>query len=147
MDDWNHMVNKQIEEAMEKGMFSDLPGKGKPIRWDDNPFADPEAEAAHALLKNAGYTLPWIAERQEIDADLDAARKALARSWRWCGMASGADGANHGEWQLALQRFRERVVEINQRIRLHNLKVPREGFQRLPVDAEREIETLTGVAS
>ena len=27
-------VNKQIEEAMERGEFANLPGKGKPLKFD-----------------------------------------------------------------------------------------------------------------
>lgn len=39
-------VNKQIEEAMERGEFSNLPGKGKPLKLDVNPFLTPQARMA-----------------------------------------------------------------------------------------------------
>ena len=31
-------VSKQIEAAMERGEFTNLPGKGKPLKLDTNPF-------------------------------------------------------------------------------------------------------------
>ena len=34
-------ANKQIEEAMERGEFADLPGKGKPLKLDTNPYLTP----------------------------------------------------------------------------------------------------------
>jgi DnaJ family protein C protein 28 len=143
VDDWQSAIEDQIKKLMDEGAFDDLPGKGKPIRWDDNPYADPDSQAAHHLLKNAGYTLPWIEERQQIDADLDAARRALIRSRRWVAAQDRALYPDaEDEWQRAVARFREAAVALNRRIRDYNLKVPSDAFQRLMINAEREIEII-----
>ncbi len=142
-ESWDYIVEDQINKAIEKGAFDNLPGKGKPIQWDDNPFADPDTRTAYHLLKKGGFTLPWIAERQDIEADIDAARRALIRSRRW---AMSQDAALYPdadeEWQRALARFRAAVEALNKRIHVYNLKVPGDIFQRLTLNVEREIEII-----
>ena len=59
-------VNKQIEEAMERGEFSDLPGKGEPLKLDTNPFLTPQARMANRLLKENGFTPRWVELEKEI---------------------------------------------------------------------------------
>ncbi len=143
MDDWQSAIEDQIKKLMDEGAFDDLPGKGKPIQWDDNPYADPDAQAAHQLLKNAGFTLPWIEERQQIEADLEAARRALIRSRRWVAAQDRVLYPDaEDEWWRAVARFRETVAALNRRIRDYNLKVPSDAFQRLTINAEREIEIV-----
>jgi DnaJ family protein C protein 28 len=144
MDDWDYLVDKQIQDAIDKGKFENLPGKGKPIEWDENPFADPDHRAAYHLLKKHGFTLPWIAERQEIEADLDAARRSLLRTWKWCGCDTEQmlPGQMY-EWERALGDFKRTIIGLNDRIKTLNLKVPSAEFQRLPIVLDREIEILT----
>ncbi len=66
-------IDDAIQKAMQAGQFDDLPGKGKPLNLDENPFADPEWELAQHVLKSSGYTLPWIETRQQIERELEAA--------------------------------------------------------------------------
>ncbi len=59
-------VNKQIEEAMERGEFSNLSGEGKPLKLDVNPFLTPQARMANRLLKENGFTPRWVELKKEI---------------------------------------------------------------------------------
>ncbi len=59
-------VNEQIEEAMKRGEFSNLPGKGKPLRLETNPFITPQVRMANRLLKNNGFAPQWIELEKEI---------------------------------------------------------------------------------
>lgn len=61
------VAEKKIQEAMENGEFNNLPGKGKPIKLDDDSHIPPECRVAYRILKNAGFTHPEIAERKEIE--------------------------------------------------------------------------------
>jgi len=45
-------------------------------------------------------------------------------------------------WQRALKEFRERVEELNQRIRLYNLKAPATAFHRKVIDIDSLISDL-----
>ena len=126
------------------GAFDDLPGKGKPLNLDDDSF-DKGTWAAHHLLRVNDYTLPWIGERRDIDADVEAARSALARTYRWAraGLARRPpDPHVEAEWQRAVRVFREQVAALNRRIRDYNLKAPDTAFHRPPLDVEREIKSL-----
>ncbi len=70
-------VDEQIRLAIENGEFDNLPGKGKPLNLEENPFEDPEWRTAYCFLRNSGFTLPWINMRKEIEKDIMAARVSL----------------------------------------------------------------------
>jgi hypothetical protein len=130
------MSDEAIRKAMEEGAFEGLAGKGKPLKLEDNPFEDPSWRMAHHLLQANDFTLPWIDARNEIEADLDAARQRLGRAWHAARRAPQA-------WQRAQQAFRQQVEALNRRIRDYNLAVPNEQLHRLPLNAEREIQVVT----
>jgi hypothetical protein len=46
-------VEEQIQEAMEKGEFDNLPGKGKPLNLEEDQHIAPELRMAYRMLKNA----------------------------------------------------------------------------------------------
>jgi DnaJ family protein C protein 28 len=140
-------IEDHLRRAIEEGKFDDLPGKGKPIRWDDNPFVEPDWQLAFRMLRGAGFALPWMETRKEIETQLEAARASLKRAWEWRranarqpALAAGQPPTFvEDEWQRALDAFREQIAEVNQRIFDYNLEVPLPRFQRPPVDAQAEI--------
>ncbi len=139
-------VEEHIRQAMEQGKFDNLPGKGKPLRMEENPHADPEWRLAYHVLKSGGFSLPWIDTLREIDADVEKARTSLARTWAWRQSLLSAGGAYPGaeaEWKRALGAFREQVTALNRRIRDYNLEAPSERFQRPLLDFERELRKLS----
>jgi DnaJ family protein C protein 28 len=139
-------IEDHLRKAFEEGKFDDLPGKGKPIRWDDNPFVESDWQMAFHMLREAGFALPWMETRKEIETQLEAARASLKRAWDWkaSATASGRSPAFvEDEWLRALRTFREQITEINQRIFNYNLEVPLPRFQRRPVDAEAEVRAAT----
>lgn len=67
MDPFAVIAERRILEAMERGEFDDLPGKGKPLRLeDDDPMVPEELRMAYRLLKNAGLLPPELEIRREI---------------------------------------------------------------------------------
>src|SRR6266850_2593039 len=92
------LVEKKIREAMEKGEFDNLPGKGEPIDLSENPFEDPAMRTVHRLLRNAGFAPAWIEERKDIDAELERLRATLLRAKSLYGQADLIDDAR---WQRA----------------------------------------------
>src|SRR6267143_6327501 len=97
------LTEKRLREAIEKGEFDDLPGKGEPIDLKDNPFEDPDLRMVHRLLRNAGFAPAWIEERKDIDAELEKAQTKLSRTWNLFGK-SGNDDANLA-WERSLGEF------------------------------------------
>src|SRR2546423_14190071 len=82
MKRWESLVDQKIREAMEQGEFDNLAGAGQPIDLSENPYEDREWRTAHRMLRNAGFAPAWIEERKDIDAELEAARISLARTWK-----------------------------------------------------------------
>ena len=67
MDPITLMAERRILEAMERGEFDDLPGKGKPLSLeDDDPMVPAELRMAYRMLKNAGMLPPEVELRKEI---------------------------------------------------------------------------------
>jgi hypothetical protein len=65
-----HWTDSVIEEAMARGDFDHLPGKGKPLNLaEPDPYAGPEADA-YKILKNAGFTPEWITLRSSIASEI-----------------------------------------------------------------------------
>jgi len=128
-------VDEIIQKAMEEGVFDDLPGKGQPLRLDENPNADPAWEIACKLLRDNGFSLPWIEERNEIEKEIESARAALARSRAWC--AEQGAGANP-DWERAVDVFRQKAGALNKRITTYNLQAPSPALQRRLIDIKAE---------
>jgi hypothetical protein len=145
MPDLDRTIDALIRQAIEDGKFKNLRGEGKPLDLRKNPFVKEEWRMAFDLLSKEGYLLPWMEKRNEVERDLEAAQKVLARTWDWRmgELAAGRDpGFVDAEWRRAQREFREAVAEINKRIDSYNLEVPGNVFHRARVDAGRVIEGL-----
>jgi hypothetical protein len=134
------LAEKRLREAIENGEFDDLPGKGEPIDLRENPFEDPDLRTVHRLLRNAGFAPAWIEERKDIDAELAAAQTKLSRAWALFG--PGGKAPSEAEWERSVKEFREQVVELQQRIRIYNLKAPAVVFHRKHIDIEKILESI-----
>ncbi|MGD2155737.1 MAG: DUF1992 domain-containing protein [Anaerolineales bacterium] len=143
----NRAVDEIIRQAMGRGDFDNLPGKGKPLEIQDNPYEDPAWSMAFRALRSSGFTLPWMETRRQIENDLEAARDTLLRSWKWRESVLKRQGSSRswveGEWDRAVAEFRERIDALNQRIFSYNLEVPSELFQRKRINYDRELKKIT----
>ena len=141
----NLSIEEIIRQAMEEGAFDDLPGKGKPLQLDQNPHQDPEWRAAHHILKNGGFTLPWIESLREIEVASQDARANLERSWKWYQgkLEKGIeDRLLNVEWERSVETFQEQIAAINKKIRTYNLQVPNDRFQLQLINIEQEFERV-----
>ncbi len=137
MDRIERLVEKKIREAMEQGEFDNLPGKGEPIDLKENPFEDPDMRTVYRMLRNAGFAPAFIEERKSIESEFEQARMLISRANKLF-----RDESKSGEWERAKLEFREKVRELNDRIRLYNLKTPSAVFHRTHIDPEAEIEKI-----
>jgi len=134
------ITEKKLREAIENGEFDDLPGKGEPIDLKENPFEDPDLRVVHRLLRNAGFAPAWIEERKDIDAELVTAQRKLSRAWELFG--EGGKAQSELEWERSAKEFREQVTELNQRVRIYNLKTPAAVFHHRHIDADKIVESI-----
>lgn len=66
MDIFQKIAEEKIREAMEQGLFDDLPNKGKPFKLEDFSWVPEELRIAYKILKNAGCIPPEMEIRKEI---------------------------------------------------------------------------------
>lgn len=141
--DWQSLIEERIQQLD----LDNLPNKGKRLDLRPNPYADPSDDATQRLLKNAGYTLPWIADGRRIDADLEKARSQLQRARdEYEELPDTQICAGHqwveGQWQAAIREFRSQIEQINRQIRDHNLEVTLPMLQKLPIRVDEELARL-----
>ena len=60
------IVEKRIKEAMERGEFDDLPGRGERLKLEDDSNVPEDLRLAYKILKNADCLPPELELRKEI---------------------------------------------------------------------------------
>lgn len=60
------IADEKIREAIERGEFDDLPGKGKPLNLEDDSHLPQDLRLAYKILKNADCLPPELELRKEI---------------------------------------------------------------------------------
>jgi hypothetical protein len=60
------IAEEKIREAMEKGEFDNLEGKGKPLNLEDDSHLPQDIRLSYKILKNAGCLPPEVELRREI---------------------------------------------------------------------------------
>lgn len=63
---FDKIADQKIREAMEDGEFDNLPGKGKPLKLENDSHLPQEIRIAHKILKNANCLPPELEIRKEI---------------------------------------------------------------------------------
>jgi hypothetical protein len=66
MDILHRIAEQLIEDAIARGEFDNLPGKGKPLKLEDESNVPPELRMAYKILKNSGHVPPEVQEQKEI---------------------------------------------------------------------------------
>jgi DnaJ homolog subfamily C member 28 len=143
-------AEEQIRRAIEEGKFENLPGKGKPLHLDENPFEEPEWRLANHVLKTSGFSLPWIEKRNEIEALIHSTRASLlhAQETRRQALQDGLPALSaDAAWNEALEKFRHQLAEINRLILSYNLQAPAAQLQLPQLSIERELELTSSTPS
>jgi hypothetical protein len=66
MDIFRKIAERKIREAMEEGEFNNLPGKGKPLDFEDETWIPEDLRVVYKFLKNAGHIPHELELRNEI---------------------------------------------------------------------------------
>lgn len=65
------IAEQRIQEAMQRGEFENLRGKGRPIEYEDDSFVPPDLRMAYKILKNSGYLPPELETAKEIRTTME----------------------------------------------------------------------------
>jgi hypothetical protein len=143
--EWSNVMDELFEQALREGAFDNLPGKGKPLKLSKNPL-NPEYELAFQLLKDNDYTLPWIAQRNEIVSRTDSLRADILHSWSRYHVeyqAARGDGIRMSlaaGWRDKILGWGDEIGRINKLIADTNLKQPGERLELFKLSLRRELE-------
>src|ERR1700687_4710702 len=77
----SHMIEDVIREAMERGEFDNLPGKGRPLNLTQDPLLDPMTAIVNRILRDNGVSHPLIEARRTMEAEAEECRDELQRAW------------------------------------------------------------------
>lgn len=136
-------ISEQIREAMERGEFDNLPGAGKPLQLDSDPYAGDKAMAYH-MLKSQGYAPKEIELAKEIRAEYERAEARLARLRRQGAQLrsrrvppfAGEKRAYAAAVEKAASEYERTLRDLNRKILTLNLTAP-PALHRPPFDVEK----------
>jgi len=60
------IAEQRIKEALERGEFDNLPGRGEPLKLEDDSHVPEDLRLAYKILKNADCLPPEIEAKKEI---------------------------------------------------------------------------------
>ena len=112
------LAEEQIQAAIRRGEFDDLPGSGKPLELDDDVGVPDELRVAYRILRNAGCLPPELTLRNKIhqleslldQAELATEQRSARR--RLCLLkARLAMQGQEGNLLIHEQAYREKLVD------------------------------------
>ncbi len=147
------LIDEMIKEAMEQGKFENLPGRGKPLKLDEDAHVPIEQRLANKLLKDNDLAPDWIEEGKELrearENMIVRLRREVRRYHRALENAANTSSpeltrqALHRSWDVQQNTLRDDVEKLNRRLLGYNLKVPR-GIPHLHlVNAAHELSSET----
>ncbi|MBV9866112.1 MAG: DUF1992 domain-containing protein [Abitibacteriaceae bacterium] len=116
-----------IREAVERGEFDNLKGKGKRQYINSEEMVNPKMLASK-LLKNADLPPPWVLQEDEIKLDIEQAEQYILRAHRSRLAALSQPRADpqiiEQNWQNALKFLQDKVEQVNKKILKFNITIP-----------------------
>jgi hypothetical protein len=125
------LIDRQIREAQEAGVFDNLPHEGKRLPIEDDSAAGDWA-LAYRMLKGASFAPPWIETDKEVRALLARRDAILERAPRSSAIARPRDE----------KELREVVGAANRAIFRLNHEAPTARQHRRPLDLDAELAAL-----
>ncbi len=127
---WNDLMEDLIEDGRRRGLFDDLPGRGRPLDLEKNIFEGSNT-LANQLMKDNDIRPPWLTHRLDVSEKIDALRGEIGRTWdRYRVAGEQAQGDSHRSaltigWDDACRRWQATIDKLNKEIESFNLKRPR----------------------
>lgn len=141
--DRQNLMDELIQEGMDGGLFDNLPGKGKPLNLNKNPYAA-DMELANELLKENDLPPAWILQRNDILAKIARLRAEIVRQWEWHEREFGIATANKSRltirWDDCCLKWTNEIVELNKEIDGFNLKRPFDNLEIFKLNLEGELK-------
>jgi hypothetical protein len=141
--EWTQIVaERQIKEAMDRGDFDNLPGKGKPLNLDEDAGIPVHQRMMMKVLKNAAALPDWISLEKDIDREYKAVTQIKARAFRSYHYTTSV--ANRRNILTKLRKdYKDQLGFVNTMVLKYNMASP-VSAQKIyrPFSIPKEIEAL-----
>jgi DnaJ family protein C protein 28 len=121
------VVEEILQRARDEGEFDNLPGKGKPLKLRDNPYAGDKA-LAYDLLQNNGLLPPELERGNEIDFELRSADELIATMRHRLAAVNQASASDRRAWNIFrdanIARVRAYLVAARSKVLSFNIMMP-----------------------
>ena len=141
------VVEQIIQEAQERGDFDNLRGAGEPLDLEQNTWAG-DMELAYKMLKDNNFTLPWIADRNNMIEESKTVRDKMKHQWALFGpqvlaMAKGGQlGMAQRRFTALLMQWETAINTLNRRLRDVNHSIPVEKLKLVLMNLETELTRI-----
>jgi DnaJ family protein C protein 28 len=142
--DWSNLIEDLIQEGRRQGMFDNLPGAGKPLKLNRNPFGQ-DKELAHDLLQKNDLQPAWIMQRNDLLAQIKTLRQAIQHSWNRHQRAYQYAATERIQrtviisWDDDCLAWESQIRELNKQIDSYNLKRPGGGLELFKLRLAEEL--------
>ncbi|KAI4503797.1 hypothetical protein M0802_001200 [Mischocyttarus mexicanus] len=133
----DRLVEDLIQEAMNKGEFSDLPGMGKPLKNinKENPYVDFTTHKLNQVLIENGFTPEWIQLSKEIREETKELNRLLTEARNELGLTP-LNFEEEKSWKNTIEHLKPLIKKLNNKIDKYNLLVPILQKQMLHINLE-----------
>jgi DnaJ homolog subfamily C member 28 len=115
---WGSLVEQRIQDGIERGLFDNLPGAGKPLNLEEDALVPEDMRMAFRLLRSNGLAPLWVELNKEIRDDIE--RLARFRTY----VHERLDRSNFIQWEHRRNEYIDRVNDINAKITNYNILAP-----------------------
>lgn len=140
-----HIADEKIMEEMKMGGFTQIRGKGAPIRNEPATHVlDNLDEKLNKVLISAGCAPDWITLDKDIREEISKLKVAVREAWlKHTSSSSPSKRLTKIQWQEDKEQFRESVERINGKIRKLNFEVPSLHMQRALLNFDSFLDRVT----
>lgn len=141
--DWTAIIaERKIKEAIDDGVFDNVPGKGEPLDLDEYIMQTPEQRITTRILKNANALPEWLQLEKDIEREIHELNPRKERMLR--AVHAARTEANRERLSERLRKtHKERLDMLNNMILKYNFVTP-PAVQRVfsPYVVRREMAAL-----
>jgi hypothetical protein len=144
------LVERLIKQAEAEGKFNNLSGHGQPLKIEEpNPYESDDMRLANKVLKNAGFSPPWIEMDKHLEEEIAKLRRARENHIRYLRekldhISRGSPNTFFRDLQFLSDEHKrwlglhvEKLAEVNDRIHSFNQICPVQAKYKVPIQIDR----------
>jgi DnaJ family protein C protein 28 len=115
---WRSLIEQRIQDGIERGLFDNLSGTGKPLNLGEDALVPEDLRMAFRLLRSNGLAPLWVELNKEIRDDIERLGRFREH------VQERVERTNAIQWEHRRQEYIRRVEDINAKIVNYNILAP-----------------------